>query len=158
MNGNESSNDTEGGDEMREYRRARLQALIDKDGGNRAAFAKKVGIGVQRLADYLNPKLNSFGPRAARSLEKDLHLDTYYFDAGSLGAAKANMAGPSLRIVEITKPARTEEGEKLVLSYLTYEELRLLSQFRESTEIGRGTILSVAENTTKIPKLRDADG
>jgi hypothetical protein len=76
------------GMDIHAHRRQRLQTLIDEDKeckGNVAAFARKYHQDAARLRQVLNAAYrggNSFGERAARRLEEELHLPPLFFDHG----------------------------------------------------------------------------
>lgn len=78
---------------MHKHRRERLLALIaDQYGGNRKRFCDASDLSEARLAQLLSTTYRhgqSFGEKAARSLEERLHLDILYFDLQAVGALTA---------------------------------------------------------------------
>jgi len=78
---------------MHEHRRARLLSLIaTHHAGSRKKFCDDSGLSESRLAQLLSPTYRdgqSFGEKAARTLEEILHLDKFYFDFYAADAANA---------------------------------------------------------------------
>lgn len=91
--------------DIKAHRRARLQQLINENGGIRAVFAKRYNLTPQRLTNLLAYDSSQFGDRAARKLEDDLKPllgedAAYFFDEGFEGFVKPEPLSAKLRIVE----------------------------------------------------------
>lgn len=108
-------------------RRANLKQWIEKYGTPPAEKS------------YFSQLINgaSFGEKAARRIERDYKMGEGYLDRPLV------LEGESTAKHEVPPPERME------LSWVTYRELRLLTQFREATERGKETIDMAAEVAEK---------
>jgi len=106
-------------------RRARLVALIDKRfRGDRQAFLKKADLSKGRLTQLLDAK-ETFGERAARSLEKRLGLPAMWFD-----------------VTDEALPGYPTDGRLLVP--ITLQEEKLLMYFKLLSPAQRDVMINDA--------------
>jgi len=140
--------------QIQDIRRQRLRQLIrERYDDSQARFIDETGENQGEISGLLRTK--SFGEKKARNLEKKAGLPTGWLDlhASEVPATTPSENQPAPQKASTTAPhlvpaPHIAQGE-VALVYVTMAELELLTNYRQSTEVGRSSIRIAAEVSEK---------
>ncbi|MFZ6871140.1 hypothetical protein ACO0LF_03635 [Undibacterium sp. Di27W] len=146
-------------DEIAELRQKKLQELIDSfstDPGNRAAFCRAHGLDPLQIGQYFTTGSHgrNIGERKARHIEKMVGLEPGWLDQIDSNRNKTKAATP------IVNEQPTNESLNIVsLTYVTIEEIELLTAFREANDMGKNmfkaAILTAPRDQARIRSIKN---
>lgn len=91
----------------------------------------------------------SFGERAARRLEKDYGMGAGFLDTPAANSDPAELAASDAEEQVDDQGATLASDTGMLLAWVTMDEMRIISDYRAATEVGRSLIRTSSRTVKK---------
>lgn len=123
-----------------DIRRTNARALAEQAGGP-AKFARKMGLSDSRVSQLIGMKFTrNIGDKTASQIEQMFNEEQGWLDVDHSKSEEVDATSEDVKLVQM---------EHISLSWVTFEELELLTAFRLSTEMGRDLMKESAKIAEK---------